>query len=246
VVGARVDARPLLLPPIQLDQLLAEATISGSRLTLGPTRFRIGEGTGEVDGGMAWGDGSPTDQLGLSIRGHGIPLATIADWAGASGQAAGAMSFTGGLRGSIAEPRGSWAVGFDGAQLLGQPLGGGTGAVDLASGRFDARGLSFSGGLHGNAWWDTETGDIGGHLLWPAMSLGFLGDELANLAGGAADVDLQFELPHEGPATGRFHADCPDAVVDAVADAETVTVDAALARAAFLSATLERGEDGTL
>ena len=246
VVGARVDARPLLLPPIELDQLLAEATISGSRLTLGPTRFRIGEGTGEVDGGMAWGDGSPADQLDLSIRGHQIPLATIADWVGAAGQAAGTLSFTGGLRGSIAEPRGSWAVGFDGAQLLGQPLGGGTGAVDLAGARFDARGLSFAGGLHGSAWWDSETGDIGGHLLWPAMSLAILGDELANLAGGTADVDLQFELPHDGWATGRFHADCPDAVVDAIADSEAVTVDAALADAAVLSATLERLPDGTL
>ncbi len=51
--------------------------------------FRIGEGTGEVVGGIAWGDGSPTDQLDLSIRGHRIPLATVAGWAGASGQAAG-------------------------------------------------------------------------------------------------------------------------------------------------------------
>jgi len=246
VVGARVDARPLLLPPIELDQLLAEATISGSRLTLGPTRFRIGEGTGEVDGGMAWGDGSPTDQLDLSIRGNGIPLATIADWAGASGQAAGTLSFTGGLRGSIAEPRGSWAVGFDGAQLLGQQLGGGTGAVDLASGRFDARGLSFERGLQGSAWWDTGSGDIGGHLLWPAMSLAVVGDELANLAGGTTDLELEFELPGDGPATGHLHADSPDAVIDVVADSETVTVDAVLVDAAVLSAALARLPDGTL
>jgi autotransporter translocation and assembly factor TamB len=246
VVGARVDARPLLLPPIELDQLLAEATISGSRLTLGPTLFRIGEGTGEVDGSITWSEGPASDQLDLSIRGYRIPVATVADWAGASGQAAGTLSFTGGLRGSIAEPRGSWAVGFDGAQLLGQPLGGGSGAVDLAGGRFDARAVSFEGGLHGSAWWDTGSGGVGGHLLWPAMSLDAIGGSLASLAGGTADLELEFELPREGPTTGRFHAESPDAVVDVVAEPEAVTVEAALAEAAFLTASLDRREDDSL
>jgi len=246
VVGARVDARPLLLPPIELDQLLAEATISDSRLALGPTLFRIGEGTGEVEGGIAWGAGPPDDQLELSIRGHRIPLATIAAWVGASGQAAGTLSFTGGLRGPIADPRGSWAVGFDEAQLLGQPLGGGSGAVDLAGGRFDARGLRFAGGLQGSAWWNTETGDVGGDLLWPAMSLAAFDRQLASLAGGAADLELEFELPHDGPATGRFHADSPGSTVDVVAGREAVTVEAALAGAAFLSASLQRRTNGDL
>lgn len=246
VVGARLDARPLLLPPVELDQLLAEATISGSRLALGPTLFRIGDGTGEVDGGIAWGEAPPSDQLDLSIRGYRIPAATIAGWAGAPGQAAGTLSFTGGLRGSLAEPHGSWAVGIDGAQLLGRPLGDGSGALDLAGGRFDARAVSFEGGLHGSAWWDTGSGDVGGRLQWPAMKLDAIGGTLSSLAGGTADLDLEFELPREGPTTGRFHADSPDAVVNVVAEPEAVTVDAALAQAVFLTASLDRREDGSL
>lgn len=246
VVGARLDARPLLLPPVELDQLLAEATISGSRLTLGPTLFRIGEGTGEIDGDIRWEEGSQADQLDLSIRGNRIPLAMVAGWVGAAGETAGTLSFTGGLRGSLAAPHGSWAVGFDGTELLGQPLGGGSGAVDLAGGRFDARALSFEGGLRGSAWWDTASGAVGGRLQWPQMSLAFLGDQLAGLAGGVADLELDFELPRDGPATGRLHADGPDATVDVLAGPEAVTVDAALARSAVLTASLDRREDGAL
>jgi translocation and assembly module TamB len=247
LVGARLDARPLLLPPIELDQLVAEATISGSALALGPTMFRIGEGSGEVEGGLAWGDErAPSDQLDLAIRASRIPVARIAGWVGATGQAAGTLSFTGGLRGEIAEPHGSWAIGFDDTKLLGQPLGGGSSAVDLAEGRFDARAVSFEGGLHGSAWWDTASGDIGGHLLWPAMSLDVAGEALSTLAGGTADLELEFELPRAGPAVGRFHAGAPAAVVDVVVEPEAMTVDAALAGAAFLTAALDRRQDGTL
>ncbi|HOC43140.1 MAG TPA: translocation/assembly module TamB domain-containing protein [Thermoanaerobaculales bacterium] len=247
VVGARLDARPLqLLPPVQLDQLLAEATISGSRLVLGPTLFRVGDGTGEVDGAISWGEGPPDDQLDLAIRGFRIPAATVAGWAGAPGQAAGVLSFTGGLRGSIAAPRGSWAVGFDEARLLGQGLGGGTAAVDLAGGRFDARALSFEGGLVGSAWWDTASGGVGGRLRWPGMSLDALGEELSDLAGGTADLELDFEMAREVPTTGRLRLDAPAAVVDVVAGPGAVTVDAALAKAAVLSATLQRLGDGAL
>jgi hypothetical protein len=247
VVGARLDARPLqLLPPVQLDQLLTEATISGSRLVLGSTLFRVGDGTGEVDGVITWDDGSPDDQLDLAIRGFRIPAATVASWVGATGQAAGTLSFTGGLRGSIAAPHGSWAVGFDEARLLGQELGGGTAAVDLADGRFDARALSFEGGLVGSAWWDTASGGVGGRLLWPGMSLDALGEELSDLAGGTADLELDFEMARDRATTGRLHADCPEAVVDVVAGPEAVTVDAALAEAAALSATLQRLDDGAL
>ena len=246
VVGARLDARPLVLPPVVLDQVVSEATISDSRLVLGPTRFRVGDGTGEVDGTVAWGADFGTDQLDLGIRGFRLPVATVAEWVGAAGQADGVVSFTGGLRGPLGTPRGSWAVGFDDVLLLGQQLGGGTASVDLADGRFDARALSFAGGLEGTAWWNVVAGVIGGHLVWPGMSLAAIGDTLSGLFGGTADLEVDFEMAGGEPVTGRVHADCPDAVIDVNADRETVTFDVTEAGTAVASATLQRLGDGVL
>jgi hypothetical protein len=111
-------------------------------------------------------------------------------------------------------PHGSWAVGFDGTELLGQLLGGGSGAVDLAGGRFDARAVSFEGGLQGSAWWDTASGAVGGQLRWPQMSLAVLGDQLAGLAGGVADLE-RLELPRDDrrpgastPTAGTLRSTC--------------------------------------
>jgi hypothetical protein len=246
VVGARLDARPLALPPVVLDQLVTEVTISGSRLALGPTRFRVGEGTGEVDGAVAWGLESGRDQLDLGIRGFRLPVATVADWVGAAGQADGVVSFAGGLRGPLAEPRGSWAVGFDDLTLLGQPLGGGSASVDLADGRFTARALSFEGGLEGTVWLDIADGLIGGHMLWPGMSLAGFGSVVSGLAGGSADLEVDFEVAPGEAVIGRLHADCPNAVVDVTADRDEVTIDATAAESTILETTLNRLGTGAL
>jgi hypothetical protein len=41
------------------------------RLTSARPLFRIGNGTGEIDGGIRWEEGSQADQLDLSIRATG-------------------------------------------------------------------------------------------------------------------------------------------------------------------------------
>jgi autotransporter translocation and assembly factor TamB len=246
VVGARVDAQPLRMPPMELDRLVAEATIRGSELRVESTRFSVGDGHGEVEGKLAWNAAAGEDELGLNLRGNRLPLERISTWLGAGGQADGAASFTGGLRGSLSEPRGSWAVGIDDATLLGQPLGDGSATVDLAHGRFDGRGVQFDRGLEGNIWWDVWNEAVGGDLEWRAMPIEALGDTAARVAGGAADVRVQFNMTPDEPVSGRIEVVCPDATVVAEAEHGGVTVTASVADAITAHAALDRTADGGL
>jgi len=173
-------------------------------------------------------------------------MATVAAWLGAEGHAEGVISFTGGLRGPLSSPRGSWAVGFDGARLLGQELGGGTATIDLADGRFEGRGLTFENGLEGTAWWDLTSGATGGRLRWPQMPLAALGETATRLAGDTADLDLEFEVPREGPPTGRILALCPEALIEVDAKEATVDLHVEAAEAVTLEASLQRTEPGWL
>jgi autotransporter translocation and assembly factor TamB len=245
-VGVRLDAQPLLLPPITLDRVVAEGDIRGSELKLGQTRFTIGDGQGAVGGALNWGPESGAEQLDLDIQGHRIPLARVADWIGVVGQTSGALSFTGGLRGPLASPRGSWAVGVDDAVVLGQPVGDGSASVDLAEARFNARGIDFDLGLNGSIWWEIVSGTIGGALRWAGMPLTLFGDAVIQLAGDVADVDLQFELPREGHVSGHLEASSTAAQLTAHAEPDTVTIDANLADAATTTATLHRSAAGSL
>jgi hypothetical protein len=246
VVGARIDARPLLLPPIVLDQLVTEATISDSQVRLGPTRFRIAEGHGEVEGSMAWGETDVQDQLDLAIRGFRIPIASVAQWLGVDGQAEGVVSFTGGLRGPLSDPRGSWAVGFDDVDIMGQDLGDGTATVALADDRFEGRGLSFSNGLGGSAWWDVPAGMTGGQLKWTSMPLNRFGDTAISLLGDEADVEADFRIPKDGPVTGHVTTRSEHALINVESTAEAIDVDMEVAEAFTVTSRMLRSEDGTL
>ncbi len=246
VVRARLDARPLLLPPIVLDQLVTEFTIADSRLRLGPTRFRVTDGHGEVDGSVAWGETAGAEQLDLGIRGFRIPLATVARWGGAEGQFDGVISFTGGLRGQLASPRGSWAVGLDAVSLVGRELGGGTATVDLAGGRFDARGLRFEQGLQGGAWWDVGDGVVGGHMEWPEMPVAAFGSAATRLAGDTAHLSIDFEMPHGGALSGKLHAESPSATFDVTASDQDVDFQMDAAQAITVTGSLHRNSDGLL
>ncbi len=243
VVGVRLDAHPLLLPPIELDRVIAEATIRGSELRLGTTRFSIGDGHGEAEGTVAWGPASGQEQLDLALRGFRLPLDRVAAWLGASGAADGAFSFTGGLRGPIAQPRGSWAVGVDDATLAGQPLGGGSASVDLAQARFEGHGVRFDSGLEGHVWWDVASGEVGGELSWPAVPTAPLGAAVERLVGDRADLRLDFRLPRDGYPTGRIEALCPNAQLTAEADDDgSVQLTASIAGAITGEAVLVRSD----
>jgi autotransporter translocation and assembly factor TamB len=245
-VGVRLDAHPLLLPPIELDRVVADATIQGSELRLGPTRFSVGESQGEVAGSIAWHPNAGTEQLDLELRGHRLPVSRIARWLGAEGQADGSVSFTGGLRGPLASPHGSWAVGIDDAILLGQPIGDGLASVDMADGRFDARGIEFDGGLEGTTWWDMATETVGGSLRWTEMPLAALGDTAVRLAGNTADVSLDFLLPREDRLSGHFEVKGPTTRLTVHAEPEDIRIDGRLADSVTVTSQLERAPDGTL
>ena len=66
-VNARIDAKPLVLDPVQFDRMVAETTIGGSMLRIGSARFQVADGFGEVNGGMAWGSEAGNDQIDLEL-----------------------------------------------------------------------------------------------------------------------------------------------------------------------------------
>ena len=198
VVRTRLDARPLRWGPIALDHVVTNALIGGKRLTLEPSRFSLGDGSGEFEGSLTWDPEVGTEQLALDLRGHRLPIATIAEWAGLEGMADGAFSFTGGLRGALGLPRGSWAAGLADVVAAGLDLGDATATINLADGRFEARGLDFDDGLQGRVWWQVADGDVGTDLRWDGMPLAFLGDTITRTIGETTDVQ-----PRRPAHTGR-------------------------------------------
>lgn len=246
VVNTRLDARPLRWGPASLDHVVANALIAGNRLTVGPARFAVGDGTGELEGSLTWDEAAGDDQLALDIRGHRIPLAVLASWIGEESTADGAFSFTGGLRGPLALPRGSWAAGLADVSVGGLDLGDATATVDLADARFEARGLDFDGGLRGRIWWHVPSGEVGADLEWPAMPLDRLGDTVARTFGPTADVRLAGRLTRDGRPTGTLSAVSPAATVDVAAEPDRWQVRGRLADAVDGSVELTRSADGHL
>ncbi|MBD3871972.1 MAG: translocation/assembly module TamB domain-containing protein, partial [Acidobacteria bacterium] len=247
VVNVRVEAAPMTLAPVELDRLEAEATIGGSRLHLGMARFQIGDGFGEIDGGLAWGDAAGEEQLDLRIRGRHIPLESIASWIDLEPWVdSGSVSFTGNLTGPFSLPRGSWAIELEDLGMAGLEIGNASTSINLADARFACHDLSCDRGLEGDLWWDVGAAEVGGTLSWPQMPLTVLGEEISQLAGDAADVRLDFSLPQAGRPTGHLHASSDNARLEIAAEPETVVVTAALYGAVVASANLEREHDGAL
>jgi hypothetical protein len=246
VVSTRLDARPLRLDPIELDHVVAEGLIGASRLTLSPSRFRVGDGAGEIEGSMTWSPTAGSEQLNIDLRGHRVPLATLAEWAGRPGLAGGAFSFAGGLRGPIDLPRGSWAAGLADVVIGGLNLGDATATIDLADGRFEARAIDFVDGLNGRVWWRVSDGEIGADLGWEGMPLGFLGDTITRAVGDAAAVRLAGSLSGDGHPVGRFDAATESATVTVDAETGGWTVEGRLADAVEAEIELVRSAAGTL
>jgi hypothetical protein len=247
VVNARVEAAPVTLAPIELDRLVAEATIGGSRLQIGSARFQIGDGFGEINGGLAWGEAAGKEQLDLRIRGRRIPLSSIASWIDLESWVdSGSVSFTGDLTGPLNLPRGRWAIDLEDLGMAGLEIGNASTSIGLAEARFTCHDLSCDSGLEGELWWDVGAAEIGGILSWPQMSLAILGENISRLTGEVADVRLDFRLPQAGRPTGHLLASSDHARLEVAVEPETVVVTAALDGAAEASASLDRGHDGTL
>jgi hypothetical protein len=207
-VNARVDAQPLILAPIQLDRLVAEATIAGPQMRLSSGRYQLGDGFGEIDGGIDWSETVGDDQLDLEISGRRIPLSAIAGWIGVEEWVdAGLFSFAGNLEGPISLPRGTWAIDLEDLVLADLDLGSASSAIELADGRFSCSGLRCDRGLEADLWWNVGGAEIGGSLWWPQMPLTTLHESISRLAGELADVRLDFNFPLGQEPTAELAAD---------------------------------------
>lgn len=246
VVGVRLDARPLRWETITLDHVVAEALVAGGRVTLAPSLYRVGDGSGEVEGTLTWDPAAGDEQLELDLRGHRIPLATVAAWVDQEGMADGVLSFTGGLNGPLLLPRGSWAAGLDDVVIAGLPLGDATATVDLAEGRFEARGVEFDDGLRGQLWWQVGDGEIGGDLEWSGLPLDFLGETLTRTVGRRADVRFSGRLASSGYPVGHLAASTEAGDLEVDAEADRWLVRGRLGEAGDASLELVRAPDGHL
>jgi hypothetical protein len=247
ILTAHVDARPLLLPPIAIDRLVADLSVSGEGLRVAGAHFQIGDGSGEVEGRLRWDEDAADDQLQLTTRGSRLPLAAAASWFGLeSAVGAGTLSFDGVLEGPLALPRGSWLVSIEELTLAGLDVGNASTLVELAEGRFACRDLTSDRGLEAELRWDVPAAEVTGNLRWPRLSLLPLGAAATGLAGERADVSADFQVPLGGRPTGRLQLVSERARLDAVAGLETIEVEATIADALAARAALGRGEDGSL
>ena len=246
LVSARLDARPLRWGPIALDHVVTNALIGGKRLTLEPSRFSLGDGSGEFEGTLTWDPNAGQEQLGLDLRGHRLPIATIAGWVGLEGMADGAFSFTGGLRGALGLPRGSWAAGLADVVAAGLELGDATATINLADGRFEARGLDFDDGLQGRVWWQVADGEVGTDLNWNGMPLAFLGDTITRTIGDTTDARLVGRLTPDGHPTGSLVAKTEAGNITVTAEPDRWVVRGELADAVDGSVELLRQAEGQL
>lgn len=247
VVNTRLDAAPFTLDTVTFDRVVGEATVSGDTLTVGPVRFRVGEGDGEVGGTLTWSDDvAPADRLDLELRGQQIPLARFASWAGVEDGVSGRLSFTGGLRGDPVSPRGSWAIGLANVNVAGQPLGDAAGTLDLSDGTFVARGLTFDLGLEGDLSWRTRDRWVGANLAWKRMPLELLGTTFAPTLGDWADAELRLSWPLDGVPTGTLSMAAEGGRLIIDADQQKIDVNATLEGTAHGDLELVRGSDGNL
>ncbi len=244
VVSILLDARPLAFAGLELDHVVAEGLISGSRLSLGPVHYRLDDGHGEVGGSVDWGNGEAV--FDLDLRGHGLQLARAAGWAGLEQPVTGRFSFAGGLRGALKELRGSWALGLADVDLLGQPLGSAAATVSLDDGVFRTRRLEFDSGLAGDLWWNVGEVAVGGELVWRRMPLAVLGDLAATAMADWADVRAELLWQRGQPLLGRLRADAKGARLEISSEPGQLRLEASIDATAVARATLERAPDGGL
>jgi hypothetical protein len=247
VVNARVDAEPLTLAPVTIDRLVAEATIDRSTLRLASARYQISDGFGEVDGDIFWGEEAGDRQLDLKIRGRQIPLRSAAGWVGLEPWVDdGLFSFSGTLGGLIANPKGSWIASLENLALAGLDLGGATTTIELDDRRFTCHDLRCDHGPGGQLWWDVSGGVVGGALTWSQMPTAAVSDQIASLAGDAADVRLDFRMPFGERPTVELEAVSENARLEMRAESDVVDITAQIGGTVEAQASLARLEGGAL
>lgn len=234
----RLEATPLLYPPVVLDRALVSAAVTGAGVRIGEGAFRIGDGSGQVGGGITFGAGSEGAVLDLAMRGLGLSMASVAGWLGERVSVRGTAGFSGTLRGAVASPRGSWAVGIGGLDVQGIDLGDASVNIELANGVFEARGLECTAGLRGTGRWEVAAQALSGRVQAAELSTGVLPPAAAALFGPTVSGDVAMAV---SPATGlSATASIRSPTVDASGTLEAggLTLAASIGGAAHLTATL--------
>lgn len=244
VASVRADLRVVRYPPAELDHLVAEALITPTEVSVGPAMFKIGRGEGELSGGIALSDDGA--RLDLEMRARGLPLAEILAWIDLEPPGmAGDVSFTGGLRGPISSPRGSWALAVSDVEITGLPLGSGSATVDLAEARFTAGGIAFDRGLEGDLRWDVATGRVQGTAVWADARPGW-GQELEAVVGEVADLEMEVDWTGDEQPLGRIGIDGERATLEVRSTPKGVRVTGSLAGDASVDIDLDWTSTGGL
>ncbi len=198
-VGMRLDLLDLAYPPVVLDRAVVEAEISEGACRVQQARFSLGDGSGEVRGVLRWDPGPGGEGIDLRTEGHQLSMSRAGSWLGLGDlTAAGDLSFAGGLSGTIAAPRGSWAVGVTDFVVAGQPVGDGSATVDLSAGVFSVRKLDFDRGLSGGMRWNAGAAVLNGDLRWRGLEIERQPEWTRRILGSSFDWDLIFDWPYDG------------------------------------------------
>ncbi|NOZ95325.1 MAG: hypothetical protein GXP47_11415 [Acidobacteria bacterium] len=206
--GIRLEARPLRFPPLTLDHVLISGMIGDGAFRIREATYLLGRGGGRVEGRLAWA-GVPDDgQIELKLTGSRLPLSALGRQLGYP-DAGGMASFVGHLRGPIASPHGSWALGFLGVQAGPVPLGDGSANLTLDGGVFALQGLRLAGGFGGSLRWEVGRRTIAGDLAWKTLPTAHLGTVAVHMLGPSVGGRLRFTWPLDDVFQGTLALDSP-------------------------------------
>ncbi len=217
----RLEARPLVYPPLKLDRALISATIADGSVKIREASYLLGSGGGRVEGRLSWSGVPEKEQLDMELTGVRLPLSALARQLGYD-EAGGLVSFAGGLHGPIAHPHGSWAVGFVGVRAGPMSLGDGSANLTLEDATFALKGLRLGGGLRGEVGWDVNGRSIDGDLAWKALSTDSLGTASVRMLGPSVGGRLKFTWPMGQAFQGELSLDSPLARLNAHIEKKTV------------------------
>ncbi len=241
----RVEAEPLGYSVMTFDRAVIEGTVAHGGLHVERAAFLLGRGSGEIAGRISWA-GVPEDrQVDLALKGARIPLARLASWVGREGLE-GDLSFTGQLRGPLAGPHGSWALGFVDVSLGPVGLGDGTASADLSEGILRLHGLRLDAGASGEAAWNIPAGRVEGSFAWEELGTAALGVEAERLLGPALTGTGRFVLEPGGAFTGSLEAASATSSLRAALSPEGLEGELDVAGAATAAISLARRAGGEL
>lgn len=192
-VAVHLDAHNLSWPPISLDRADLDARIGSGGVDIRHGHFSVGDGGGRVEGAIRWKPAEGEEELQLQINGRDLPMNKVMSWAGSEpGLWSGALSFSGGLRGNLAAPSGSWALSAREMTAGGLKCGSGGAFVELEDGVFRARQLDFDRGLEGDLAWKVVGQHFWADLGWKQMELD--GNSLLGKVFGGKAIDWQAKI----------------------------------------------------